>query len=101
MDEKKKKKKNKTKKNKQTKKNKKTYQMLARRNLSHVAYFVQYQYVYLQAGLYLTTLSINGVSDFVVGPKGLECETFVLLLPGNLVYFYIPSRLFLFQWWLI
>ena len=43
--------------------------MLTRRNLSHAAYLAQYQYVYLHAGLCLTTLSMNGVSDFVVWPR--------------------------------
>ena len=30
---------------------------------------IEYRYVYLQAGLYLTSLSMNGVFELVVGPR--------------------------------
>ena len=39
-------------------------------------------YIFQQDYILVTILSMNGVSDFVVGPRK---QTFVLLLPGNLV----------------
>ena len=53
-------------------------------------------YIFKQDYILVTILSVNGVSDFVVG--GLDCETFVLLLPGNLVDFCIATcRLFFYS----
>ena len=49
-------------------------------------------YIFQQDYILVTTLSMNGVSDFVVAPR---MQTFVSLLPGNLVDFCISTcRLF-------